>query len=180
MLNRLKTPGTFPPGMPTLREEALTINPLYRPPLKNVPLTPARALPRRVQCVCQNEVEKMRRAYCLNPKSFGLMAWAWENNFVCTIEKPGAKSFFRPCLFLLAHKLSETVDSPDDMISLTFVSIFGARNRRFIARHSIRLIHGSGINHYFISFLYLILWGWWSGRLFLLFSSYSLNPPSNQ
>src|SRR6218665_948703 len=73
MLNRLKTPGTFPPGMPTLREEALTINPLYRPPLKNVPLTPARALPRRVQCFFQNEVEKMRCAYCLNPKSFGLI-----------------------------------------------------------------------------------------------------------
>jgi len=26
MLNRLKTPGTFPPDMPTLREEALIIN----------------------------------------------------------------------------------------------------------------------------------------------------------
>src|SRR6218665_3011527 len=59
--------------MPALREEALTINPLYRPPLKNVPLTPARAPPRRMQCFCQNEVEKIRRAYCLNPKSFGLM-----------------------------------------------------------------------------------------------------------
>src|SRR6218665_4145628 len=35
--------------------------------------TSARAPPRRLQCVCQNEVEKMRRAYCLNPKSFGLM-----------------------------------------------------------------------------------------------------------
>src|SRR6218665_240790 len=45
---------------------------LYRPPLKNLPLTPARAPPRRVQCVCQNEVEKIRRTYCLNPKSFGL------------------------------------------------------------------------------------------------------------
>src|SRR6218665_3770440 len=33
------------------------------------------------------------------------------------------------------------------MISLTFVSIFGDCNKRFIARHSIRLIHGSGINH---------------------------------
>src|SRR6218665_904606 len=54
-------------------EEALTINPLYRPPLKNVPLTPARAPPRRGQCVCQNEVEKIRCAYCLKPKSFGLM-----------------------------------------------------------------------------------------------------------
>src|SRR6218665_3375885 len=46
---------------------------LCRPPLKNVPLTPARARLRRVQCVCQNEVEKMRRAYCLNPKRFGLI-----------------------------------------------------------------------------------------------------------
>ena len=33
----------------------------------------ARKSARRVQCVCQNEVEKIRRAYCLNPKSFGLM-----------------------------------------------------------------------------------------------------------
>jgi len=46
---------------------------LYRPPLKNLPLTPARARTRRVQCVCQNEVEKMRHIYYLNPKSFGLM-----------------------------------------------------------------------------------------------------------
>src|SRR6218665_3176589 len=42
--------------------------------LKNVHLTPARAPPRRLQCVCQNELERTRRAYCLNPKSFGLMA----------------------------------------------------------------------------------------------------------
>jgi len=33
----------------------------------------ARKSARRVQCVCQNEVKKIRRAYCLNPKSFGLM-----------------------------------------------------------------------------------------------------------
>src|SRR6218665_2852464 len=73
MLNRLKTPWGFPAGMPILREEALTINPLYRPRLKNVPLTPERVPPRRLQCFCQNEVGKMRPTYCLNPKSCGLI-----------------------------------------------------------------------------------------------------------
>ena len=53
--------------MPILREEALTIVP---PSLEELN---ARKSARRGQCVCQNEVEKMRRAYCLNPKNFGLM-----------------------------------------------------------------------------------------------------------
>ena len=58
--------------MPILREEALTINHCTGPPLKNA-LT-ARKSARRGQCVCQNEVEKIRRTYYLNPKSFGLMS----------------------------------------------------------------------------------------------------------
>src|SRR6218665_3574829 len=85
MLNRLKFPlwcfpcpaaspvSLAPPWCP---QKSYNPNPkrlLYRPLLKNVPLTPARAPPRRVQCVCQNEVEKIRPAYRLNPKSFGLM-----------------------------------------------------------------------------------------------------------
>src|SRR6218665_2651454 len=43
---------------------------LYRPPLKHVPLTPARAPPRRVQCFCQNEGEKIRRIHYLSPAEF--------------------------------------------------------------------------------------------------------------
>jgi len=41
--------------------------------LEERPNSPQERRLRRVQCVCQNEVEKMRRAYCLNPKSFGLI-----------------------------------------------------------------------------------------------------------
>src|SRR6218665_814116 len=44
--------------------------------------TSARAPPRRLQCFCQNEVGKMRRAYCLNPKKFGVnasLSSSWRN-----------------------------------------------------------------------------------------------------
>src|SRR6218665_214787 len=88
------------------RADGVRNYPLYRPPLKNVPLTPARAPPRRMQCVCQNEVGKIRRAYRLNPKSFGLMTpilplrvgleggagWGLERKSFFVSKKSGAES----------------------------------------------------------------------------------------
>src|SRR6218665_1119208 len=43
-----------------------------------------------MQRVCQNEVEKIRRAYCLNPKSFGLIITPLtqiQMPFLCSTDK---------------------------------------------------------------------------------------------
>src|SRR6218665_1278189 len=45
MLNRLKPPGAFPPGMPTLREEALIINFRIFRNLRIFPIFPKNTLP---------------------------------------------------------------------------------------------------------------------------------------
>jgi len=54
--------------MRILREEALTI--VLASLEEHLFKQPARAPPRRVQCFCQNEIEKIRRTYCLNPVEF--------------------------------------------------------------------------------------------------------------
>src|SRR6218665_1099250 len=82
MLNRLKPPmsrgaspvSLAPPWCPPKNPKILIQNAVVPASLEErPPKQPARAPPRRVHCFCQNEVEKIRRAYCLNPKSFGLM-----------------------------------------------------------------------------------------------------------
>src|SRR6218665_2190723 len=61
---------------------------LYGPPLKHVPLPPARAPPRRVQCFCQNEVEKIRRIHYLSPAEFRINHYQniHFNSFIPTLK----------------------------------------------------------------------------------------------